>query len=131
MARSLGYARYIELIKRAEAHYERQGFVKWADLATELGVSRQRVMQMLQSAVGHDLITGKDLDRYRSPSSRSKLSRANEALRREIDKQRIKLALLPDNYAWLESAMQASPQGTTRSDLINAAITHYRKHIDA
>ena len=131
MARSLEHARYTELLKRAEAHYERQGFVKWSDLATELGVSRQRVMQMLQSAVGHNLITGDDLDRYRSPSSRSKLSRANEALRREIDKQRIKLALLPENYAWLESAMQASPQGTTRGDLINAAITHYRKHIDA
>jgi|DEB0MinimDraft_10_1074344.scaffolds.fasta_scaffold32642_3 Mn-dependent DtxR family transcriptional regulator len=123
--------RYTELIERAEAQYQRRGFAKWADLAHELGVSRQCVQQMMQRAVEHRLITTEDLDRYRSPDSRRALARTNEALRREQEKHRITLTLLPDNHAWLECKLAASSQGTTRSDLINAALTHYRNNINA
>ena len=70
MSRPRKLTSYTELIKRAEAQYENQGFVKWSQLATELGVSRQLVMQMMHRAVGYDLITLADLERYRSPGSR-------------------------------------------------------------
>jgi hypothetical protein len=131
MPRPIEYTRYTDLIRRAESHYERQGFVKWADLAAEIGVSRQRVLQMMQQAVGYNLLTGSDIARYRSPSSRLAVARANAEYRRDLEKQRISVVVLPENYAWLEGATQSAPPGTTRSDLINAAINHYRKHINA
>ena len=56
MPRTVQTDRYIDLINRAEAHYNRQGFVKWSDLATEIGVSRQRILQMMQIAIGLSLI---------------------------------------------------------------------------
>jgi hypothetical protein len=48
---------YVDLIERCERHYATQGFVKWTDLATELGVSRQLILQKLQRAVCHGLVT--------------------------------------------------------------------------
>jgi predicted DNA-binding protein YlxM (UPF0122 family) len=131
MPKPLLIGRYTELIEHAEAQYQRRGFAKWTDLAHELGVSRQCVHQMMQRAIEHGIITAKDLERYRSPDSRRALARTNEALRREQEKHRITLTLLPDNHAWLERKLAASSQGTTRGDLINAAFTHYRKIIDA
>ena len=85
----------------------------------------------MQRAVEHRLITTEDLDRYRSPDSRRALARTNEALRREQKKHRITLTLLPDNHAWLERKLAASSQGTTRGDLINAALTYYHNIINA
>lgn len=131
MSKPLLTDHYTQLIERAEEQYKQRGFVKWTDLAFELGVSRQCVQQMMQRAIGHGLITGEDLDRYRSLDSRRALARTNEALRREQEKYRIKLTLLPDNHAWLERELAASTQGTTRGDLINAALTHYRNHLNA
>lgn len=131
MPSPLSLQRYTELIKRAESHYERQGFVKWADLGNEMGVSRQRILQMMQQAVGYNLLTGEDLARYRSAASREAVARANEEYRRKLEKHRIQITLLPDNYEWLESAMMSAPSGTTRNDLINAAITNYAKHTNA
>ena len=123
--------RYLDLIKRAESHYERQGFVKWADLAHEIGVSRQRILQMMQHAVCQNLLTGADLDRYRSTSSRLAASRSNEEMRRKLRKRTIQVNLLPDNYTWLEEVVRSAPNGTTRGDLINTALNHYRRHINA
>jgi DNA-binding transcriptional regulator LsrR (DeoR family) len=116
MTRPTSTDRYSEVIALAEAHYARQGFVKWTDLATELGLSRQRILQLLQRAVCLGLITEDDLDRYRSEA----------ALRRDLEKLKLHLVLTPANHEWLTAAHAAAPHGTTTSDLINAALTQYR-----
>lgn len=131
MSKALPESRYRELRSRAEAHYARQGFVKWADLAWELGVSRQRILQMIQAAVELGHLTEADVERYRSEASRRAAARTNEKARRQLDKLKMRIALTPENLAWLEDAMGAATPGTTRSDLINTAITHYRKHTNA
>lgn len=128
MPRTAQLDRYLDLIKRAEDHYDRQGFVKWSDLASELGVSRQRILQMLQAAIGFGHITSDDLERYRSVASRSKLARQNTEMRRDLERLRIRLTLTPENHEWLVATCGASDNGTTRNDLINTALTHYRNH---
>lgn len=128
MPRTVQIDRYVDLIKRAEAHYSRQGFVKWSDLASELGVSRQRILQMMQRAIGLGHITRSDLDRYRSVASRSKMARQNKELRRDLKRRRMQITLTPENYEWLVAACESGSYGTTRSDLINTALTHYRTH---
>jgi AraC-like DNA-binding protein len=126
MTRPTSTDRYSEVIALAEAHYARQGFVKWTDLATELGLSRQRILQLLQRAVCLGLITEDDLDRYRSEAARRMASRTNAALRRDLEKLKLHLVLTPANHEWLTAAHAAAPHGTTTSDLINAALTQYR-----
>jgi Mn-dependent DtxR family transcriptional regulator len=118
-------ARYDHLITLAEQHYARQGFVKWTDLATELGVSRQRILQMLQRAVCLGQLTTSDLERYRSEASRRAASRTQRELRAATRALTITITLTPDNKTWLTEAGTARP-GTTPSDLINLALTHYR-----
>lgn len=128
MPRTAQLDRYIDLITRAEAHYDRQGFVKWSDLASELGVSRQRILQMMQAAIGFGHITSDDLERYRSVASRSKATHQNTEKRRDLERLRIQLTLTPENYEWLVAALESGSYGTTRNDLINIALTHYRTH---
>jgi hypothetical protein len=117
---------YTDLIERCERHYAAQGFVKWSDLATELGVSRQLILQKLQRAVCHGLISPADLDRYRSTAARTTLSRANEDIRRANGRLRVQLALTPDNHRWLRDQVESRP-GVTTADLINGFLTRARE----
>lgn len=117
---------YADLIERCERHYAAQGFVKWSDLATELNVSRQLILQKLQRAVCHGLISSADLDRYRSTAVRNTLGRTNEGIRRANDRLRVQLALTPDNHRWLRAQVQSRP-GVTAADLINGFITRARE----
>jgi len=117
---------YTDLIERCERHYAAQGFVKWSDLATELGVSRQLILQKLQRAVCHGLISPADLDRYRSTAARNTLGRTNEGIRRANDRLRVQLTLTPDNHQWLRDQVERRP-GVTTADLINGFITRARE----
>lgn len=117
---------YFDLIERCEYHYNAQGFVKWSDLATEFGVSRQLILQKLQRAVCHGLISPADLDRYRSTAARNTLGRTNEGIRRDNDRLRVQLTLTPDNHRWLRAQVQSRP-GVTTADLINGFITRARE----
>jgi len=118
---------YIDLIERCERHYAAQGFVKWTDIATELGVSRQLILNRVQRAVCHGLLTSADLDRYRSASSRLAASRASKDMRRDNRALTITVTLTPDNKAWLTEAITARP-GSTPSDFINTSLTQLRTH---
>ena len=117
---------YVDLIERCERHYAAQGFVKWTDLATELGVSRQLILQKLQRAVCHGLVTPADLDRFRSTAARTRLGRTNEDIRRANDRFRVQLTLTSDNHQWLRAQVQSRP-GVTTADLINGLITRARE----
>jgi hypothetical protein len=117
---------YVDLLERCERHYATQGFVKWTDLATELGTSRQLILQKLQRAVCRGLISPADLDRYRSTAVRTRLGRTNEDIRRANDRLRVQVTLTPDNHPWLRTQMQSRP-GTTTGDLINGLLTRARE----
>jgi len=117
---------YVDLIERCERHYAAQGFVKWTDLATELGVSRQLILQKLQRAVCHGLVSPADLDRFRSTAARTRLGRTNEDIRRANDRFRVQLTLTSDNHQWLRAQVQSRP-GVTTADLINGLITRARE----
>lgn len=119
-------ASYQRLITIAETHYDARGFVKWTDLATELGLSRQRILSMMQKSVVLGLITSFDLDRYRSESSRRAASRTNKQLARDREALTIRVTLTPENRAWLRHQVQDHP-GTTSSDVINVTLTQTRK----
>jgi hypothetical protein len=127
---TLPASRYQAMIKRAEIHYARQGFVKWSDLAFELGVSRQRILQMMQQAVCLGHLTEDDLDRYRSEAARRAAARTNEELRRGLSRLKVSVVLTPENLEWLSKTHADAPHGTTVGDLINTAITHYRNNND-
>jgi AraC-like DNA-binding protein len=131
MSKAVPPERYTELITLAEAHYSRQGFVKWSALATELGLSRQRILQLMQQAVGLGYITSDDLDRYRSEAARRMVARLNHELRRDLERLKLQVVLTPDNLSWLDAALAAAPHGITRSDLINTAIAHFRTATNA
>lgn len=117
---------YVDLLERCERHYATQGFVKWIDLATELGTSRQLILQKLQRAVCRGLISPADLDRYRSTAARTRLGRTNEDIRRANDRLRVQVTLTPDNHQWLRAQVQSRP-GTTTGDLINGLLTRARE----
>ena len=117
---------YVDLIERCERHYAAQGFVKWTDLATELGVSRQLILQKLQRAVCHGLVSPADLDRFRSTAARTRMGRTNEDIRRANDRFRVQLTLTSDNHQWLRAQVQSRP-GVTTADLINGLITRARE----
>lgn len=126
MTQPTSHTRYTELIELAEAHYTRQGFVKWSDLASVLGLSRQRILQLMQQAVCLGYITAADLDRYRSEAARRAAARTNETVRRDLEKLKIRVVLTPENYQWLTATHADSASGITTGDLINTAITHFR-----
>ena len=130
MTKPTSTTRYTELIELAEAHYTQKGFVKWSDLASELGISRQRILQLMQQAVCLGHLTADDLDRYRSEASRRAAARTNETVRRDLEKLKIRMVLTPENYQWLTDAITATPTGTTTGDLINTAITHFRTSVN-
>ena len=117
---------YVDLLERCERHYAAQGFVKWTDLATELGTSRQLILQKLQRAVCRGLISSADLDRYRSTAARTRLGRTNEDIRRANDRLRVQVTLTADNHQWLRTQVQSRP-GTTTGDLINGLLTRARE----
>jgi AraC-like DNA-binding protein len=100
-------------------------------LATELGLSRQRILQLMQQAVGLGYITSDDLDRYRSEAARRMAARTNRELRRDLERLKLQVVLTPDNLSWLDAALAAAPYGITRSDLINTAIAHFRTATNA
>jgi len=117
---------YVDLLERCERHYATQGFVKWTDLATELGTSRQLILQKLQRAVCRGLISPADLDRYRSTAARTRLGRTNEDIRRANDRLRVQVTLTADNHQWLRTQVQSRP-GVTTADLINGLLTRARE----
>jgi hypothetical protein len=117
---------YVDLLERCERHYATQGFVKWSDLATELGTSRQLILQKLQRAVCRGLISPADLDRYRSTAARTRLGRTNEDIRRANDRLRVQVTLTADNHQWLRAQVQSRP-GVTTADLINGLLTRARE----
>jgi MarR-like DNA-binding transcriptional regulator SgrR of sgrS sRNA len=113
-----------ELQTLCETLYTRDGFVKWAEVADILGVTRQAVFNRLNKAVEQGHLTKDDVNRWRSMSSRHAQSRKNLELKREHEKLRIAATLTPENKQWL--MQQSVLHRATTSDVINGLITKAR-----
>lgn len=112
------------LINACERLYERDGYVKWSEVALELGVSRQAVHDRLKRLVVAGKVPEADFERYRSASSRVTASRRNELLRIEARKRSIEIQLTPENLAWIRT--ECKVRQVKSADIINGLITKAR-----
>lgn len=110
-----------DLIQACERDYANQGYVKWADLAREFGVTRQGIYGRLLRAVENGDLSQKDLDRYRTVTSRRKASAFHERSRKL---QHFEITLSVENAMWLhrESKLRSLP----RTDIIDGLLTQAR-----
>ena len=115
-----------QLLESCADFYKRDGFVKWADVARALGVSREAVRQRIQKAVATGELDQDTFELYQSMSARRAASRYNEELRRDLDKRRPQVSLTPENYAWLRA--QTELRRLTASDIINGLINRAREN---
>lgn len=109
-----------ELIKTCEALYARDGYVKWAEVATIFGVARQSVRLRVKDAVAKGEIPSEDAQRWHSMASRAALTRRNRMESRLKEKFRLDIQLTTENYAWLNE--QCTSRGVTKADIVNGLI---------
>jgi hypothetical protein len=121
-----------ELIEQCERFYARDGFVKFADVAKALGVSRQAVQLRLARAVERGELDAPTLERYRSPTSRAavarerrKASEDREAARRQTH---FYLLLTPENAKWVRT--EAAFRRLAFNELINGLVTQAREQAE-
>jgi len=112
------------LINACERLYQRDGYVKWSEVAVELGVSRQAVHDRLKRAVVAGKVPEADFERYRSASSRATASRRREHERDEARKRLIEIQLTPENLAWIRT--ESKIRQVKSSDIINGLIAKAR-----
>jgi hypothetical protein len=118
------YTALIDLTNTCKRLYEAHGFVKWSDVGKVHGISRQAVLNRLQTAVERGDLEPGTLDMWRSTSARIAQSRANKDLRDEHAKLRLPLTLTPINKKWLDTECLA--QQCRPSDIINGLINKAR-----
>jgi len=115
-----------KLTEICERFYERDGFVKWADVGKALGVSRQAVQLRLRAAVEKGHLTPETVERWQSMTSRAAAAREREARRLEENNAgRLRIKLTPENHAWLLE--QCAFRRVTSADLINGILTRERE----
>jgi hypothetical protein len=125
----LGLPKYTPLdaiVATCEQLYKANGFVKWSDVGTVHGLSRQAVLQRLQAATERGELNASTLDLWRSTSARAAQARNNRAIKEENERLRLAMTLTPDNKRWLDTecvARQCRP-----ADIINGLINKARKN---
>lgn len=114
-----------QIFVSCEALYQRDGFVKWADVAKIHGLSRQAIPKRMQRAIDSGELDKATYDRWSSMSSR----RAILAQRRTETKQSegrnvTRLSFTEDNADWLRTECEV--RQCTRADIINGLINKAR-----
>lgn len=118
------YTALDRIIAACERYYERDGFVRWAAVGRDLGISRTAVLNRLQEAVKKGQLDQVAIDRWRSMSARAAHSRKNELERRANDRLRLQMTLTPENLEWIVT--ECETRGCRRGDLINGLIEKAR-----
>lgn len=117
------------LLKCCADFYERDGFVKWADVARALGVSRQGVMHRLQKLLSEGALDPETYDKWQSMSARRAVARQNRADQRAQQRRTLQILITPENDAWLRH--QKELRRLTNADIINGLITRARESEEA
>lgn len=112
------------LVATCERIYARDGFVKWADVATEHGISRQAVQARLKKATESGHLSPEDVTRWMSMSARLTQTKRNAEARKAQERLRIQLTLTPENGDWLWR--ECDIRGLRTGDIINGLITKAR-----
>lgn len=112
------------IIATCERIYARDGFVKWSDVATEHGISRQAVQARLKKATETGRLSPEDVTRWMSMSARLTQTKRNAEARRAEDLLRIQMTLTPENGDWLRR--ECTVRGLRSGDIINGLITKAR-----
>lgn len=124
----MGYPKYIpldDIVATCQQLYQAHGFVKWSDVAKVHGISRQAVLNRLQSATERGDLPADTLDRWRSTSARAAQSKSNEVLRRENERLRFAMTLTPNNKRWLDTESVA--RKCRPADIVNGLIAKARE----
>jgi hypothetical protein len=118
-----------ELIEQCERFYARDGFVKFADVAKALGVSRQAVQLRLARAAERGELDAPTLERYRSPTGRAAVARERAKASGERNKESrlsyFNIRLTPENTKWVRSEAAFNHLGY--NEFINGLITKARE----
>lgn len=114
-----------QLIATCEVIYQRDGFVRWVDVAKVLGVSRQAVQLRLRRAIELGQIEQSTYDRWESMSSR-RTAVAQRAKEKKLDegKRNLRVMLTQENSDWLNT--ECDVRNCTRADIVNGLITKAR-----
>lgn len=114
-----------QILLTCEALYQKDGFVRWVDVAKSYGLSRQAIQLRLRRAIESGQLDQSTYDRWESMSSR-RTTTAKRAKARKSEEAHLELrcALTPDNHAWLQA--ECERRGCTRSDIVNGIITKSR-----
>jgi hypothetical protein len=110
-----------DLLALCERFYERDGFVKWAEVGAAVGVSRQAIHARLTSAVRAGHLSPEAYDRLQSVTARTASSRGRRAERHLQD---LRCALTPENATWLRH--EAALRKVRRADIVNGLLTRQR-----
>lgn len=113
-----------QLLQSCADFYKRDGFVKWADVARALGISREGVRQRVQKAITTGELDQSTYELYQSMSARRATARYNEEQRRSEAKLNLQVTITPENGAWLRA--QRTLRRLTSSDIINGLLTKAR-----
>ena len=113
-----------ELTELCERFYQRDGFVKWAEVAETFGITRQAVQARLKQAVTRGRLTPETVDRWQSMSARAASTRKKEAERKFNRSLVVEIQLTPANSKWLRT--ECAVRNLRSSDIINGLINKAR-----
>jgi hypothetical protein len=114
-----------QLFGTCEAFYQRDGFVRWIDVANTHGISRQAVQLRFKAAIERGELDQATYDRWQSMSARRTITaKRNEAKEKERKSLITSFSLTPENHEWLKNA--CTERGCTRADIINGLLNKAR-----
>ena len=99
------------LIAAVRSEFQRYGYVRWADVADNLAVSRQSGHNEIQRAVDMGMVDTTEYETWRKSYLKAGVR---------------KLRLTPDNWEWLEA--KAKKRGRRRDDVLNDLLNKQRLH---
>ena len=108
-----------------ERFYEKNGFVKWADVAEALGISRQGVQLRLKTAVERGEISQELVERFQSMTSRAAVSRENRENKQDRERLRLSVLFTAENLQWLQE--EAVVRGVRTNDIVNGLVNRARE----
>ena len=114
-----------QIVNTCEEIYNRDGYVRWAEVAAILGISRQAVQSRLKDAQTRGDLSPESVVRWQSMASRAHLYRNRRDLQELHRRLRLDIQLSSANYEWLDAECAAS--GTSRSDFVNGVLNKARE----
>lgn len=115
-----------QLFGTAETLYQRDGFVRWAEVGNIHGISRSSVQLRFKRAIELGELDQATYNRWESSSSRGSIiaKRAGER-RHDRNRSRLLIILTPENKDWLEA--QCKERSVTSADIVNGLLNIARQ----